>query len=606
MQRYAPPAWGAAWRGVRLLCSAATEMAPMTPTTTSTVPASKPPKRQRRNPCQKRVIGPKGDLFRLNLRTRRRLVASPSLPLEAVSVRQNVQNVVEKIISVSAKSDREVRRASRVFDRVRAPESLVKRNRKKPIHKNKGAPRVQAPATYEDELTRLANTTTFAVSSLASNVYVMEEVRRTCADFVPRTMLDFGTGSGTAVSAAARVFRESRLEALRGKNASMAPMEEDQIASSPTGVRSGDDAENPATRSASNDEDVSVGSDMRTAEGSGRPQRDWLPDSPTTLSKVVIVDRVKEMHRLADMLLSADEFISQGAKPPELIAVSELHDVRKLRLENSEQQPPLSNPTSLDPDTDSHDMSQPPVFDLVSASYVLSSIVREHMAEGDPNATSTSATDRERIATRALRKAVQRLWSHVRPGGVLTILDTGTLAGFDTILFARTQLLNAEPEVHFYPTTSDNNHSTQYVANVLAPCLHSMQCPLAGSTTRARICRFVQRFNRPPYLRRIKPKHDGFEDEYFSYIVLRKSPVNQDNATAQQDENVKEWGRVIRQPKQKPRHIIFDACTKDAKLERHVLSRSNAPDGLYPLARRTLWGDVWPLQPPTAPQDVHF
>jgi ribosomal protein RSM22 (predicted rRNA methylase) len=72
------------------------------------------------------------------------------------------------------------------------------------------------------------------------------------------------------------------------------------------------------------------------------------------------------------------------------------------------------------------------------------------------------------------------------------------------------------------------------------------------------------------------------------------------------------WGRVIRPPRRRGRHVVLDVCAaaraggaegsgaqgEQGQLERHVVAKSDAgkavgPAG-YKLAQKAGWGDLWP------------
>ena len=63
-------------------------------------------------------------------------------------------------------------------------------------------------------------------------------------------------------------------------------------------------------------------------------------------------------------------------------------------------------------------------------------------------------------------------------------------------------------------------------AHVVAPCPHDGRCPMDGKTT---WCHFSQRFERTELQRLVKlrkghlPPRD-YQDERFSYVVLRRGP----------------------------------------------------------------------------------
>ncbi len=216
--------------------------------------------------------------------------------------------------------------------------------------------------------------------------------------------------------------------------------------------------------------------------------------------------------------------------------------------------------------------------EIVLCSYILSENVRGAMSDNNPNEASPR-NSRERRAEQLLQSTVESLWSRVSPGGYFVLIEDGTAGGFETVLFARELMIG-------------------FGASVVAPCLHKKQCPLVGSVTRHRVCRFEQRLNRPLFLRVAKPLPTGYEDEYFSYIVVQKPPF--------EEMPTEGWGRLVRKPIPRSKHMVLDACRRDGTLARHVLTKQNCEPGMYNVARKARWGDVWPDEPKSGAQVVHF
>jgi Mitochondrial small ribosomal subunit Rsm22 len=553
----------------------------------------------------------------------RRLSVSPTLPLEAVAVEAGMQRAIERVTASSKLSSRDVRKASRSLEVLLSPDSLPSRRRPK---KKSGPPIVPAPADYSAENIAIASAVTRAPASLAANVYVMSELRRCRPDLVPQTILDFGAGVAPSVSAAARVFRRPSHNPTNIASARTSVFANEKS----TKKIEAQDVLDPST--GSNHESLiekksgSDGEDGRQGERRGRAQLDWVPSgSKTTLRSVVLVDQAHGMRRMGADLLRSDAFL--GLAPPKSSPSTSIAAVSSLR----EAGEPHGGRTE---------------FDIVSASFSLSEIVRSAMAMADGVDTDSeghtrSRSSRESSAERRLRATVRTLWRCVKPGGVLVIVEDGTVGGFETVLFARQTLLGmndrkrSEPlgneddaddaediaavsdflkEDHAHAESLTRLISVETKAKVLAPCLHSQACPLAGTTTRHRVCRFVQRLNRPLYLRTAKPMSTGYEDTFFSYAVVEKAVVEPTPVSASKDSTVDidgvsdaPWGRVVRGPLRRGKHVILDCCTHEGELERRTVSKKSAPDGVYSLARKARWGDIWPMPAPGGnPQTVNF
>lgn len=230
-------------------------------------------------------------------------------------------------------------------------------------------------------------------------------------------------------------------------------------------------------------------------------------------------------------------------------------------------------------------------YDLVLCTYTLADLARAAMSSQGESRTKRA---RVRYAESVVRKHVESLWDATSPGGYVVIIEDGTAAGFETILLARALL-----------TAGGDG------GKVVAPCLHSGTCALQGSVTRHRVCRFVQRLNRPLFLRIAKPLPNGFEDEHFSYVIVQKpggvdEAVSDEHPGDKSELNPEGWGRLVRNPLLRGKHVVLDACLRDGSLVRHVISKKNSAPGMYHVARKAKWGDVWPFKPNSSSQPVHF
>ena len=59
------------------------------------------------------------------------------------------------------------------------------------------------------------------------------------------------------------------------------------------------------------------------------------------------------------------------------------------------------------------------------------------------------------------------------------------------------------------------------------------------------------------------------------------------------------WGRIVRHPLRRKKHVIIDMCTSSGQIERHVEGKRTKHDLVgkwrYQTARRSQWGDAWPF-----------
>ncbi|KAI0562204.1 Mitochondrial small ribosomal subunit Rsm22 [Gracilaria domingensis] len=255
-------------------------------------------------------------------------------------------------------------------------------------------------------------------------------------------------------------------------------------------------------------------------------------------------------------------------------------------------------------------------YDIVCASYSLNEIVRSaianphdstHSDNQDTQSGPVCRENRVKLAEKLLRRVIKSLWARTTLGGLLIIVEDGTAAGFETVSFARDVVLNLNADQKAVENDSEmlsegeNAHHT--TAKVIAPCLHSKACPLKDSITRHRVCRFQQRLNRPLFSRNADPLPTGYEDEYFSFIAIQKITLNSNSTT---EDEASGWGRMIRAPLLRAKHIALDVCTSDGNLERRVVSKKSALPGQFSKARRSRWGDIWLEEPSSKPQPLNF
>lgn len=445
--------------------------------------------------------------------------------------------------------------------------------------KNLGNPRVSPAPQYDTPAGVIANMVVRAPATMTSNVYVMAELQRRLDNFWPKRILDFGAGVGVATMAAGRVFRRDEADSAFRSESEVAEMGE-----------------------------------------------------KSTVRDAMLIDQSSTVRSISEKAVKLDDNL-KGTRFQHVASLSSI------------------------PEKDG-------LYDLVVASYSLNELVRDAMAKpqkADPDTEEgidvhPTRNVRTRLAEKRLKKTIMKLWDKTAPGGVFVIIEDGTAAGFEVVLFAREcvlwgaksdeskaaiKRLNALQDATKKAQVSENEAelSAEKVlaakngARVLAPCVHSKQCPLLGSVTRHRLCRFTQRYNRPPFLRHNRPMPNGFQDEYFSYIVIQKlHPTEGDEAVYPTvslderripDESVRTelvsrqkdgieasdsepWGRLLRAPLMRGKHIALDACTVDGTLERRVVTKRNSGQGFYALARRSKWGDIWTVRPKTKPQQVNF
>jgi len=157
------------------------------------------------------------------------------------------------------------------------------------------------------------------------------------------------------------------------------------------------------------------------------------------------------------------------------------------------------------------------------------------------------------IEAATLRTILQTAWQAANQA--LLIVEPGTTRGFETILSARNQLIEAG-------------------AFVIAPCPNNQICPMADGDW----CHFYARFDRSALHRRLKDGTMGYEDEKFSYVALAKSPVKTASA------------RVLRHPLRQAGFTQLQLCDSGGLQTLKITKRDKK---IWKLARKTDWGDAW-------------
>jgi len=79
----------------------------------------------------------------------------------------------------------------------------------------------------------------------------------------------------------------------------------------------------------------------------------------------------------------------------------------------------------------------------------------------------------------------------------------------------------------------------------------------------------------------------GTEKEKFSYVVLKKG--------ARRDADP-QWPRVVRPVLSRSRHTICRLCTQEGQLSEIITTRSKHSKTINACARRTVWGDLLPVE----------
>jgi ribosomal protein RSM22 (predicted rRNA methylase) len=156
------------------------------------------------------------------------------------------------------------------------------------------------------------------------------------------------------------------------------------------------------------------------------------------------------------------------------------------------------------------------------------------------------------LAPEARHNVLARLWELT--ADILIIVEPGTPAGWQRILAARRQLIDAG-------------------AHVVAPCPHTFACPLQPPDW----CHFAQRIARSRLHRQAKSAAMSWEDEKFSYIAVSRTPLSAAAA------------RVIGRPRKAGGHVTLKLCHPDGSAGEKLFSRRDG--AAFKRARRCDWGE---------------
>jgi ribosomal protein RSM22 (predicted rRNA methylase) len=138
----------------------------------------------------------------------------------------------------------------------------------------------------------------------------------------------------------------------------------------------------------------------------------------------------------------------------------------------------------------------------------------------------------------------------------LVVIEPGTPAGWQRILAARRQLIDAG-------------------GYVIAPCPHAQACPLVAPDW----CHFAERVARSRLHRQAKGADVPWEDEKFSYIAVSRQPTPSSAAS-----------RVIASPRKASGRVTLKLCRPDGSAGERLFSRRDGE--LYKRASRCDWGSL--------------
>lgn len=153
-----------------------------------------------------------------------------------------------------------------------------------------------------------------------------------------------------------------------------------------------------------------------------------------------------------------------------------------------------------------------------------------------------------------LHKTLENVWNY-NVSEWLVVIEAGTPKGYNSILNVRDSIIEKGGYIY-------------------APCKGNYLCPLVGEDW----CHFSIRLERTLLQKKVKNGTLPYEDEKFSYVIARKSPVEFNENDA----------RIIKKPVIRSGHITLDVCA-DGLCERKTVAKSQKET--YQRAKKSEWGD---------------
>lgn len=136
------------------------------------------------------------------------------------------------------------------------------------------------------------------------------------------------------------------------------------------------------------------------------------------------------------------------------------------------------------------------------------------------------------------------------------VIEPGTPRGYELIIKTRTFLIDSQ-------------------AFLLAPCPHSLRCPMLDTS---HWCHFKVRVERSSEHRKTKGALLGYEDEKYSYISATRQPMPLPPS------------RIVGHPQVHSGHLSLTLCTAEGIQER---TYSRKQGDVYRAAKKATWGDPW-------------
>ena len=239
------------------------------------------------------------------------------------------------------------------------------------------------------------------------------------------------------------------------------------------------------------------------------------------------------------------------------------------------------------------------------------------------DAAKGSRIERKKAVHRSKTEATRRRVSRILWGAshkAFVAVERGSPEGSQAVLDLRRRVLGLrekdtaqdEPELaegeEVWPPPKPDWRQGELggTPQVLAPCPHSVECPLdktwkGGEATGARKngtwCHFAERVPIPkPMRHRARARGVTLPSDRpvrLSYVVIER-----DHSDAASEA---EHARITQAPLKRSGHVVMDACMPEGgPLQRFVVAKSHG-DG-YKVARKSKWGDTFPAEHVPAPK----
>ncbi|KAI9904209.1 hypothetical protein N3K66_000738 [Trichothecium roseum] len=219
------------------------------------------------------------------------------------------------------------------------------------------------------------------------------------------------------------------------------------------------------------------------------------------------------------------------------------------------------------------------------------------------------------------RQAILNLIWHLvkKDGGILVIQERAHVRGFEAMAHARDTIINQfllkpDGQPRIMPEEFNSTfHREPEPGRIIAPCTNQGVCPMyqvpGKATGRKDICHFNQRFIRPKFFANITSSPSGTEgDVDFSYVVVQRGvfPTTklggkeavlkalEGYEKADEMPNHEDLPRMILPGLKRKGHVTLDVCTPNGQIEKWTVPKSFSKLA-YHDARKSKWGDLWPL-----------